>query len=418
VILLVALAIAAPRDEFADLVAKLRSASDQGARYTAANALAKIAKPAQIPLVMKELDAGPAAIRPHLVHVLASMTAKEAIVALRVAAQRHELACRAEAAYALAAAEDPGGLQKLLELLPRAESDEDKRIVLSHLWGLPSEGGEVSTALSAFLDREKKEELRKLAIRALAYQKDPGALPALRKIAANADDPGRPEAIAELVRRGDADALDQAFALLEGVKGGFANLYTLLNAIERANSKAALPRLRKLLEETPDQALRAELIRTLADLKDDKSLAAIAKLTGDPDPNVARAATEAVVKLSGKGQLDLLRKAAGEGEGTARLEAAVALLNLDRPEGFEALKAELESTNLSHRQQAVTALARVRRKESVDLLLPLIDGKDYVANQARSGVFATLETLFPYRRFDRNAAPDKIRAWWTQHRPP
>jgi HEAT repeat protein len=240
----------------------------------------------------------------------------------------------------------------------------------------------------------------------------------LKKIAADAEDPARPEAVAELVRRGDPDALDQAFALLEGVKGGFANLYTLLNAIERANSKAALPRLRKLLEETPDQALRAEIIRTLADLKDDKSLAAIAKLTGDADPNVSRAATEAVVKLSGKGQIDLLRKAAGEGEGSARLEACSALLNLDRAEGFEGFKAELESPSLARRHQAALALSKIHRKETVDLLLPLIGAQDNVGITARSGIFATLEVLFPYQRFDRNAPADKLRAWWTKHRPP
>jgi hypothetical protein len=97
VILLLAAALLA-RDEFSDLVAKLRAGTDLGSRYTNANALAKIAKPAHVPLLLKEIEAGPAPIRPHLVHVLASIEGKEAIVGLRVAAQRHEIACRAEAA--------------------------------------------------------------------------------------------------------------------------------------------------------------------------------------------------------------------------------------------------------------------------------------------------------------------------------
>jgi HEAT repeat protein len=406
------------RDEVTDQIAKLRAAADDVGRYRAVSALNGAVKPAHVPILVREVEAGPPAVRPHLIRVLAAIDHKDVPAALRTFALKHEVASRAEAAYHLAQTGEPQGTQILAALLAKAEADDDKRAVLSHLWGLFSEGGEVSAALSAFLDREKKEELRKLAIRALAYQKDASVLPALRKIAAKADDPSRSEAIAELVRRGDDEAMDQAFELLEAVKGGFASLYTLLNAIERANSKAALPRLRKLLEETPDQGLRAELIRTLADLKDDKSLAAIAKLTGDMDPAVARAATEAIIKLSGKGQLDLLKKAAGESQGTGRVEACAALLQLDRPEGFEGLKAELESGNVSSRYWVLQALSKIHRKESVDLLLPLLDASEEpVRQQSRRAVLQSLESLFPYVRFNPDAPADKLRAWWTKNRP-
>lgn len=414
---LLLLASLALRDEASDLVAKLRAASDLGARYVAGNALSKVVKPNHVPMLARETDTGPAAIRPHLVRAMAGIDSPEAVAALKVFSQKHEIACRSEAAYYLAQTGDPQGAQVLVALLPKASTEEDKRGILSHLWGLSFEGGEIAAALGAFLDREKSEDLRKLAIRALAYQKDPAVLPALRKVAANAADPSRSEAIAELVRRGDADAMEQAFELLESAKAGFIDLYTLLNAIERANSKAALPRLRKLLDETAVAGLRAELIRTLADLKDDKALTAIAKLTGDADPGVARAATEAVIKLSGKGQLALLSKAAAESKGAGRVEASTALLQLDRAEGFEGLKAELESGDASTRLRTVMALARVHRKESVDLLLPLLDAGDLLGRHARSGILQTLETLFPYIRFNPDAPVEKLRAWWAKNRP-
>lgn len=415
-IALLALVLSA-RDEVTDLVAKLRAAADLTSRYQITNQIAKAAKAPHVPVLAREIDAGPAGIRPHLIRVLAEIGTKEAVAAMRTFAQKHDIACRAEAAYHLATYEEELGVKTLVLLLSKAESEEDKRTILSHLWGLPSEGGGAAAALAAFLDREKKEDLRKLAVRALAYQRDPSAIPALRKVASNADDSARFEAMSELVRRGDAEALESALQTLETAKVGFVDLYTLLNAIERANSKAALPRLRDLLERTTDRSLRTVLIRTLADLKDEKSLAAIAKLAGDADASVARAATEAVIKLSGKGQLALLQKAAAESQGVARVEASTALLNLDRPEGFEGLKAELESGNAATRISIVLALSKLHRKESVDLLLPLLEAEEMVRNQARGGIFAALDALFPYLRFDRKAAADAVRAWWAKNRP-
>jgi HEAT repeat protein len=153
-------------------------------------------------------------------------------------------------------------------------------------------------------------------------------------------------------------------------------------------------------------------------LKDDKSLALLTKLSEDPEEGVARAATEAIIKLAGKGQLDLLRKASQEGDGLRRIEAAEALLELDRPEGFTGLKAVLDSGKPFERLRAVTAVGHARRKESVDLLIELLEDKDEtVRAQARQGIVAVLGALFPYLRFETNSPPEKLRAWWIKNRP-
>jgi HEAT repeat protein len=235
---------------------------------------------------------------------------------------------------------------------------------------------------------------------------------------ADAADPQRLDAMAELVGRGDDEALGQALQTLEDPLAGPQAASTLLSAIERSHKKAALPRLRELLEKSPDKVLRIALIHALTGMKDDKALGTLVKLSEDKEETVARAATEAIVKLAGKAQLDLLKKASAEGEGPRRLEAAEALLQLDRPEGFEGLKAELESGKSYNRLRAVQILQNARRKESVDLLITLLEDPDAaLRKQAQAAVLAVLEALFPYSRFDAKAPPEKLKAWWAKNRP-
>jgi HEAT repeat protein len=420
VISLLAVVALAARDDVADLIAKLRAAGDVSARYQWTNALSMAVKPQHLPLLLKETDAGPAAIRPLLIRLVAEAGGKDAAPGLRTLCQKFEIASRAEAAYSLMTLEDESGMKILSALLPKAETDDDKRAILNHLWGgYLGETAEAVSALTAFLEREKRLDLRRQAVRAIAsYRKDPAVLPTLRKIAAGEDQNLRTEALAELVRRGDDEALEEALKTLEEGKAGAIVAFTLLSAIEWNNKKAVLPRLRAVLETCSDKNVRAALIRTLANLKDDKSLALLTKLSEDPEEGVARAAVEAVIKLAGKGQLELLKKACLEGDGQRRVEAAEALLQLDRPEGFEGIKGVLETGKSFERLRAVMALGRMRRKESIDLLLDIIDDKDEtVRTQARQGINAVLTALFPYLRFEANPAADKLRAWWLKNRP-
>lgn len=413
------LALAAARDEVTDLIAKLRAAGSLTAQYQVVNKLEDAVKPQHLGVLLREIEAGPAAIRPHLIRGIAAISGADVLPALRELARKHDLAARAEAAYRLTTYDDDLGYKVLGELLPKAQTDEEKRTVLSHLTGFSGEGAEAVAALGVFLGVEKKDALRRLAVQALAsFRRDPGVLPVLKKIMADAADPQRLDAMAELVRRGDDEGLEQALKTLEDAVAGPQAASTLLNAIERSNKKAALPRLRDLLEKSPDKVLRTSVIRALTEMKDDKALGTLVKLSEDKDEMVSRAATEAIIKLAGKAQLDLLKKASAEGEGPRRLEAAEALLQLDRPEGFEGIKAELESGKSYNRPRAVQILQNARRKESVDILITLLEDPDAaLRKQAHTAVLAVLETLFPYSRFDAKAPPEKIKAWWTKNRP-
>jgi len=81
------------------------------------------------------------------------------------------------------------------------------------------------------------------------------------------------------------------------------------------------------------------------------------------------------------------------------------------------------------RGDAVEVLGEFRRPEAVDTLLDaMADDDATVRSYASRGLQATLQTLFPFRRFDYSAfhvgatasqratAIGKIRAWWNKHR--
>ena len=416
-IALLALVLAA-RDEVSDQIARLRAAVDASARYQAGHAVERAAKPAHVPLLLKEIEAGPLHVRKHLIPAVARIGTKDAVAGLRALCAKHELLSRLEAAEQLRWMDDELGMKTLVALLPRAETDEEKREALHAMHGGFSEGGEAVPALAKFLEKEKNADLRRIAVDALGSHKDPAVLPALRRLAADAKDPNRLDALAELVQKGDDPALEEALRALEA--GGTETLatYRLVNAIEMSGKRSVLPRLRALLETSTDRTVRTSLIRALATLKDDKAIPLLSKLADGDDSAVTREALEAVIRLAGRSQLDLLRKVSQDGDSLRRLEAAEALLQLDLKEGLEAVKAELQSSTTSYRHQAVNILSRVRSKESIELLLPLLDDKtEYVRSSAKSAVVASLGTLFPYLRFDPDASPEKLRAWWEKHRP-
>lgn len=416
-ILLLALAA---RDEVADLIVKLRAATDVNQRYQISNQLYTLVKPSHVPLLAKEADAGPAPVRVILIHELARLQTKDAVAVLRTLSQKYDLVSRAEAAAQLRWLDDETGLPILLALLPKAQSPEEKRAVLSGLFGgFGTEGGaDIVRAVTKFLGEEKSEDLRREALQILGYQKDASSLPVLKKISTDPADSLRYEALSQLIRRGEDDALEQGLKALEEEKVAGLSIHHLLNAIENSGKRTALPRLREMLEKAADRSLRTALISTLASMKDDKSIPLLSKLSEDADASISRAALDGIIKLAGKGQLELLRKVATEGDSSKRLEAAAALLQLDLREGFDGVKAELAGDKSYYRMSAVSVLGKVRRKESVDLLLPLLDDSDEnVRRQARSAVHSALASLFPYLKFEPNAAPDKIRAWWEKNRP-
>jgi len=405
----------APRDEVTDLIARLRAAPESQ-QHALAIQLGPIAKLKHLPLLVKEADAGPDPLRPHFIRAIARVGGEEAKTVLRGFCMRHDITSRAEAALQLSRLADDVGAKALLELLPKATTEQEKVIVLNYLAGRGTADPEVVPALLKFLEKETADAPRRTAVRSLCEFKNAPILPAIRKIAADPKDGARYEALAELIRRGDDTALEDALKGLEELKVDFSSVFAVLGAIEQTNKRAALPRLREILEKTEDRNLKTSLMRTLGTMKDDKALPLLTKLLQDPDPAISKIANETIVRLSGRAQSDAFRKA-DDADPLRKLDAADALIQADAPEGWAAVRAALESGNTTAKLRAVTILSGVRRKEAIDILVTLLDDPtESIRSWARTSMISSLTALYPYLKFDYQSPADKLKLWWEKNR--
>jgi HEAT repeat protein len=412
VLLLLALA---PRDEMTDLIARLR-ATPEAQQYTLGIQLGPLAKLSHLPLLAKEADAGPDNLRPFFIKAIGRVGGEEAKTVLRGLCMRNDFNSRAEAATQLTRLQDPAGRTVLLELLPKATTDADKAVVVGRLYSAPSDSGDAVPVLIRFLEKETVDALRRTALRALSSYKDPAALAVVRKIAADPKDTARFEAMAELIKRGDDPALEDAVKALESQKLDLSSLYSILNGIEAGNKRSVLPRLRDLLEKSEDRNLRMGLMRTLGTMKDDKALPLLTKLSQDQDATIAKIANESIVRLSGRAQSDAFRKA-DDSDPLRKLDGAEALIQADAPEGWAAVRAALEGGSTTVKLRAVSILSGVRRKEAVEILVTLLDDPtESVRSFARTSMISTLTALYPYLKFDYQAPADKLKLWWEKNR--
>ncbi len=420
-------------DEVADLVKKLRAA-DLSGRYQAEYDLGKALKPQQIPLILKEIDAGPVEFRPHFIRAIRWVGGKEAVAALKgVFASKYDMKARVEAAYALKILQEDDAIKSLVIEIQRAGlSKEDKLALLQYLYSFYYDGKEVPPVLRKIIETEKEADVRKRALEALASHKDPESAAFLRKLAEDDKDPLRIDALCAVIKLGDPDAVERGLQHLEKGKIALQDLYNLLFALRTAGGRDVVARLRAMLDKTDDVNVRCQLINTLSLLKDTKAIAILIKLVEDKNASIAEAAVNALVELAGRGQVETIRKLLKHASVDRRLKAAEALVALDEPDGVPVLREVLNEKTVYHRQRAATALAGFRRKEVVEaLLFAMSDEEAPVRTTASNGLVNVLSALYPYRKFEllkvgydaqagtsqaRADAIAKIREWWEKNK--
>ncbi len=421
--------LAGSRDEVTDLVKKLRTA-DLSQRYQIEYDLGRAMKPAHVVIVLKEIEAGPAEFRPHFIRAIRTAGGKEAIAALKaVFAGKYEWKSRAEAAYALRILQELDAIKTLSVEIQRPNlSKEDKLAILQFMWAGYYDGKEVPAALRKVIEADKDPDVRKAALNSLASHKDPDSAAFLRKLAENDKDPLYLDALAAVIKLGDAEAVEKGLQYLEKGKIPLQDLYTLMFALRTAGGRDVVNRLRALLDKTDDVNVRTQIINTLAGLKDTKLIPILVKLAEDKNASIAEAAVTALVELAGRGQIETLRKLLKHASVDRRLKAAEALIALDDASGIPVLREVLDEKTVYYRQRAATALAGSRLREVVDpLLLAMSDEDANVRTSASNGIIAVLAALYPYRKFDlakvgysaregtaqsRADAIAKIREWW------
>jgi len=141
------------------------------------------------------------------------------------------------------------------------------------------------------------------------------------------------------------------------------------------------------------------------------------------------AAIEALERLRASPDKDALTKLLQHEDDERALIAARILRRLDDQSGLERT-IRIVRTNKAQRNLAVAALGEFRRAEAVEPLIEMLSDSDSnVRNAAAFALYRTLDTLFPYRRFEmrlayyyaapeaeRSASIEKIRTWWNTNK--
>lgn len=409
-------ALLAARDDLTDLVLAFRAAAPAD-QPRIGYSFGQYAKPTHVPLLFKEADAGPANARLYFILALGRVGSADAKEALRELCQRHEPVSRADAATQLAYHKDDFGLKIVVSLLLKMESDNDRIAVVARLAGGNCESPEAARGLIQFLEKEKRADIRRMALRTLGSVKDPSVAVALRKVASDAQDPTRYDAMAYLAQKGDEAALESSLKALETEKLDVNTSYQILLSVQILNKRSELPRLRELADKSSDPSLRMYIAQFLGWMKDDKAAAVLTRLAEDSNPAVAKAASDALLQVGGQGQEERVKAAAQDADSRKRLAAAEAMLQLDKMEGLDEVKTGLADGDSNDRRKAAMILADVHRRQAVEILLSLLDdSEEIVRTQSRRGLLSALGALYPYLRFDAKASPEKLRAWWAKNK--
>jgi HEAT repeat protein len=203
--------------------------------------------------------------------------------------------------------------------------------------------------------------------------------------------------------------------------------------LQRAENVSAklLELFAKRLEDETNVSVQSTLIRILGEQRFFKARKAIEKLIESENSMVSGAAFDALAKLGGATDTDLLRRLLNSQNNSLVVRAAEALRRLDDETGLPALQKIARAAG-SDRISALDALGGFRRAEVVDLLLDaMADSDGNVRSTAERSLGMVLRGLFPYRRIDiartgyaahANAAARQqglaqLREWWTQRKP-
>jgi HEAT repeat protein len=239
----------------------------------------------------------------------------------------------------------------------------------------------------------------------------------------------------------EADGIANARVLLAAAPLADQTLKRLLAEAVGANTDTKTPEAVHQALRSPDPAVRAVAARSLGRLRDAKAMDRLSDPLRDKLPEVRGAALEAVAERKEKSSETILQREAQRSDeelaapailllagyptdstkalllklvGNAKpgilIPALEALGEMDVPEGLAAFEKALKARDWPVRVTAVRALGRVKRKESIDLLVERLDKEE---GRMLSELVDVLRALtgkpFGY-------APGQWKEWWTLNR--
>jgi hypothetical protein len=230
------------------------------------------------------------------------------------------------------------------------------------------------------------EELREPSpLQALAYFadcQDARAVPLLEHIARDATEDLRRSAISALFAQGESarEAVERLLRVGDEVSNDVLETTAAIASLRQAQRAASIARLRAgaittgavfdflardpspvaraaLVESAHDRASADSAVAALAARGDSASLAALAQLAGDPDPELARRAACAIISAPDSRSPRLLLRLGDKSPG----EGAAALLQINAPEARGALARLQASPNAAARREADRLAAQYDR---------------------------------------------------------
>jgi hypothetical protein len=242
-------------------------------------------------------------------------------------------------------------------------------------------------------------------------------------------DPSRGACAAYLLATGDTT---QSLAVADAIRaGGASQVQRFSRFLTRASKLGddVLGALVAVLERDPIQGYLPSLLVLLGTHGGARELAAVRKLLAHEEPYVARAAFDAVAKLTGGMPPKDLAGLLTSDQPELVLVAADALRRMDDHSGFARVVALVGKPG-AHRAEAVRVLGRTRTPDAIAPVVGALGDDDAdVRRAARDALAMLLSSAFPYRRFDiattgydpdaapsvRAAGIEKIRAWLAAH---
>jgi HEAT repeat protein len=199
---------------------------------------------------------------------------------------------RSEAASALALEHDPRAIKPLLNVV--ADSDDTvESAAETALLSLARDPGASVDDFAARLN-DPNQKIALIAANGLALLKDPRAIPALMKLAADPDPKTRLEAIRGLGQSGDPSVTPTLLQMYNAAPDPDTRL-EVVKALGRTGDPAGLPTLRQTLKD-PDANIKGWSIIALGRYKDEASLPDLKNIEADEsEPDTVRAAASAAI---------------------------------------------------------------------------------------------------------------------------
>jgi hypothetical protein len=169
-----------------------------------------------------------------------------------------------------------------------------------------------------------------------------------------------------------------------------------LKTLVEMNSRACVPAIVSMLDDAGID-LKVDAIRALGKLKGEEAVPAlIALLETGEEPRVRHAAARSLGQIGTQEGFVTLERTAKQGDALTRIEAASALMVRAPERALPVLHSLLIESNAEAKQFAISALAAMKKRESVPYLAPLLQAEEPLAAAARRALFAIVgEDLGP-----------------------